>query len=133
MDETSQLARIAVVDDDDLVREAFKDCLESAGYAVADYRSAEEFLASSSEQEADCLILDVRLPGMNGFELQSKLAGCGSRVPVVFVTAHVTEEAHERAVRQGAAGFLKKPLPRNTLLQSVEAALSQGHQGGRPS
>jgi two-component system, LuxR family, response regulator FixJ len=114
---------IAIVEDDQLVREAFKDCMESADYAVRDFASAEEFLASNFERSADCLILDVRLPDMDGLELQRKLTELGSVLPIVFVTAHGDDETRDRAVRQGAAGFLRKPVNRKNLLESILSAL----------
>jgi FixJ family two-component response regulator len=122
MDTRSRIT-IAIVDDDRLVREAFKDCMESADYVVREFASAEAFLSSDSGRSADCLILDVRLPNMNGLELQRKLTELGGAPPVVFVTAHGEEETREEAVRQGAMGFLKKPVNRKTLLESIRNAL----------
>ncbi len=114
---------IAIVDDDRLVRESFKDCLESADYDARDFSSAEEFLASNFVGSADCLILDVRLPDMDGLELQRKLVALGCRLPIVFVTAHGDDAIRDQAVRQGAAGFLKKPVNRDKLLESIHSAL----------
>ncbi len=114
---------IAIVDDDRLVRESFKDCMESADYDARAFSSAEEFLASNFAGSADCLILDVRLPDMNGLELQRKLVALGCRLPIVFVTAHGDDAIRDQAVRQGAAGFLKKPVNREKLLESIHGAL----------
>lgn len=122
MDRRSKRA-IAIVDDDRLVREAFKDCMESADYVARDFASAEEFLESGFERSTDCLILDVQLPNMNGLELQMKLVELGSVVPVVFVTAHGDDETRDQAVRQGAAGFLGKPVKREKLLETIRTAL----------
>lgn len=114
---------IAVIDDDVLVRQALEDCMESAGYVVEGFGSAEEFLASGSTREAACLIVDIQLPGMNGLELQDKLAGADNRVPIVFVSAQGTGANREKAIRQGATGFLAKPFRREELLKIVGAAI----------
>src|SRR5579862_6917427 len=103
---------IAVIDDDVLVRQALEDCMESAGYMVESFGSAEEFLASGSTREAACLVVDVQLPGITGLELQERLAGAGNHVPIVFVSARGTRSNRETASRQGAAGFLSKPFRR---------------------
>src|ERR1700677_4320670 len=92
---------ITVIDDDLLVRQALEDCMESAGYVVAGFGSAEEFLASGSIRDAACLIVDVQLPGITGLELQDKLAGADNRVPIVFVSAQGTGANREKAIRQG--------------------------------
>ena len=113
---------IVVIDDDVLVRQALEDCMESAGYVVGGFASAEEFLASGSIRDAACLIVDVQLPGISGLELQEKLAG-ESRVPIVFVSAQGTGKNRETAIRRGAAGFLAKPFRREELLNAVAAAI----------
>jgi FixJ family two-component response regulator len=114
---------IVVIDDDVLVRQALEDCMESAGYAVEGFPSAEEFLESGATRGAACLILDVQLPGINGLELQDKLAGAEDRVPIVFVSAQGTGANRERAIRQGAVGFLAKPFRREDLLNIIGAAI----------
>ena len=96
--------------------------MESAGYAVERFDSAEEFLASRSAQKAACLILDVQLPGITGLELQDRLAGADNRVPIVFVTAQGSQANRERAMSRGATGFLSKPFRRDDLVRLVEAA-----------
>lgn len=116
---------IAIIDDDALVQQALEDCMESAGFSVFSFGSAEDFLASNSAAGAACLIVDVHLPGINGLELQGKLAGADNRVPIVFVTAHGTNANRERAVKCGAAGFLSKPVRREELLNAVRAALQR--------
>jgi FixJ family two-component response regulator len=114
---------IAIIDDDVLVRQALVDCMESAGYVVEGFASAEEFLASGSIRDAACLILDVQLPGITGLELQDKLSAAGNRVPIVFVSAQGTAGNRETAIRQGAAGFLAKPFRREELLNIISAAI----------
>src|SRR5580704_6176425 len=114
---------IAVIDDDVLMRQALEDCMESAGYMVEGFGSAEEFLESGSIRNAACLIVDVQLPGIDGLELQDKLAGSGSPVPIVFVSALGNSANREKAIRQGAAGFLGKPFRREELLNIIGAAI----------
>jgi FixJ family two-component response regulator len=116
---------IAIIDDDVLVRQALGDCMESAGYVVESFDSAEQFLASGSAQTAACLILDVQLPGITGLELQHKLAGAENCVPIVFVSAQGTLANRENAIRQGAAGFLSKPFRRDDLVKLVGAAIQR--------
>jgi FixJ family two-component response regulator len=114
---------IVIIDDDVLVRQALRDCMESAGYAVESFASAEQFLVSASAQNAACLILDVHLPGINGLELQDKLTEADNRVPIVFVTAQGTQTNREKALRRGASGFLAKPFRREDLLKIVGEAI----------
>ena len=114
---------IAIIDDDLLALQALEDCMEPAGYLVEAFGSAEEFLEAGSTREAACLIVDVQLPGISGLELQDKLAGADSRVPIVFVSANATATNRETAIRQGAAGFLTKPFRREDLLCVVGAAI----------
>src|ERR1700722_19819964 len=114
---------IAVIDDDVLVRQALEDCMESAGYLVDGFGSAEEFLASGSARNAACLVVDIKLPGITGLELQDKLAGAENRVPIVFVSAQGTDANREKAIRQGAVGFLAKPFRREELLNVIGAAI----------
>jgi FixJ family two-component response regulator len=116
---------IAIIDDDLLVRQALGDCMESAGYAVESFGSAEEFLASGSALNAACLIVDIQLPGLTGLQLQSKLAGVDRHAPMVFVTAQGTNANRETAMRQGAAGFLSKPFRRDELVKLVGAAIQR--------
>ena len=112
-----------IIDDDVLVRQALEDCMESAGYVVKGFGSAEEFLESGSARDAACLIVDVQLPGITGLELQDKLGGADNPVPIVFVSALGTGANRERAIRQGAAGFLGKPFRRVDLLNMIRAAI----------
>jgi FixJ family two-component response regulator len=113
---------IVIIDDDVLVRQSLGDCMESAGYAVESFDSAEEFLASGSAQRAACLIVDVQLPGITGLELQARLARVDNRVPIVFVSAQGSQANREKAMSRGATGFLSKPFRRDDLVRLVEAA-----------
>ena len=98
--------------------------MESAGYAVEGFGSAEEFLASGATHTAACLIVDIQLPGITGLELQDKLAGTDNRLPIVFVSAQGTPSNRDRAMRQGAAGFLSKPFRREELLNILGEAIA---------
>jgi FixJ family two-component response regulator len=116
-------SNIVIIDDDVLVRQALGDCVESAGYAVEGFGSAEEFLASGATQTAACLIVDIQLPGITGLELQGKLAGADSRLPIIFVSAQGTNANRQKAMRQGASGFLSKPFRREDLLKILGEAI----------
>lgn len=116
------MGSIAIIEDDVLVRQSLGDCMESAGYAVESFDSAEQFLASGSAQNAVCLIVDLQLPGISGLELQDQLAGADNRVPIVFVSAQGTQANREKAIQRGATGFLSKPFRRDDLVRLVETA-----------
>ena len=115
---------ITVVDDDASVRESTSSLLRSVGHAVNQFGSAEELVASAALNETDCVISDVRMPGMSGLELQRRLAMSHPRLPVILMTAHASgEEVRLRALRGGAMGYLFKPLDEETLLRAVEVVL----------
>jgi two-component system response regulator FixJ len=114
---------ISVVDDDQSVRESLASLLRSMGFEVRTFASAQDFLASDEARATGCLLLDLRMPGMGGLELQQHLAAADVRVPIVFLTAHGDEEARARALRAGAVDFLTKPFSEKALLDSVHAAL----------
>jgi FixJ family two-component response regulator len=115
---------ITVLDDDASVRESISSLLRSVGYAVNEFVSAEEFVASTTLGQTDCLITDVRMPGMSGLELQRRLALSHPRLPVILMTAHAAdEEVRLRALKDGAVEYLFKPLDEETLLRAVEPAL----------
>jgi FixJ family two-component response regulator len=111
------------VDDDFRLRESLKSLVESAGYAAAVYSSAEEFLQSGTLAGANCLITDVRMPGMDGIELQRRIRLERPELPVVFISAHQDDEARQRALDEGAIRFLYKPFDGAELLRTIEAAL----------
>ena len=112
-----------IIEDDILVRQALGDCVESAGYAVEDFGSAEEFLVSGAAGTAACLIVDIQLPGITGLELQDKLAGAENSLPIVFVSAQGSNANREKAMKQGASGFLSKPFRREDLLKILGEAI----------
>jgi FixJ family two-component response regulator len=116
---------ISVVDDDESVRESLLGLIRSVGYAVQGFASADEFINSNQLRSTACLILDVRMPGMRGPELQRWLADNHHDIPIIFITAHGDdEEARARALRDGALAYLFKPLSEEALLDAVQKALS---------
>jgi CheY-like chemotaxis protein len=120
---------IAVVDDDTSVREALKGLLKSAGFHAEAFASAEEFLDSGQLEKTSCLILDVRMPGMGGLELQRRVVAGGYPVPVIFITAHGDEELRARALEAGAADYLYKPFGEQTLLDAIARCLGSSPSG----
>ena len=115
---------IAIVDDDAPLREALGSVLKAAGFVIDTFASAEEFLESPRRNHTSCLILDVRLPGMSGIELQRRLLDASYGVPVIFVTAHGDGDLRDLVMKAGAAGFLNKPVRSETLLTEIRAALA---------
>lgn len=124
MNETlTKTGTIAIVDDDEALREALGSVMKAAGFSSRTFASAEEFLACDDCEETACLILDVRLPGMSGIELQRRLADAHSRLPIIFVTAHGDTALRESLMRAGAAAFFYKPVRSDALLKEIHAAL----------
>jgi FixJ family two-component response regulator len=121
--------RVSIVDDDESVREAIKSLFKSVGLGADVFASAEEFLNSDYLRDTACMILDVRMPGMSGIELQQQLAADSLRIPIIFITAHGDEESRARALQQGAVGFLRKPFSEEALLDAVYTALESGGYG----
>lgn len=115
---------ISVVDDDRSVRSAISSLLRSEGFASRSFESAEDFLESGLKSVTRCLILDVRMKGMSGLELQSVLIGAGVATPTVFISAHADSGARARAMNSGAVAFLSKPFSKEELLSCVQAALA---------
>ena len=119
----ANLPLISVVDDDESVRESLSGLIRSVGFGVMVFASAEEFLNSNHLSDTDCLILDVRMPGMNGLELQRRLATNHLVIPIIFITAHGDEETRVRALNGGAVEYLLKPFSEEALLNAIDAAL----------
>jgi len=117
--------RIAIVDDDASIREALESLMRSVSFRVDTFRSAEDFLASEHVSHTACLILDVYLPGMGGFELQSHLNKLSRGIPIVFITAHADERTKQKALKGGAIAFLSKPVRRETLFNAIHSALAR--------
>jgi FixJ family two-component response regulator len=113
---------VSVVDDDESVRESLPDLLLEFGFAAQAFSSAEEFLASSSIDNTECLILDMAMPGMSGLELQHQLVLRGSDIPIVFITANTDETVRAIALDRGAIDYLFKPFSEVALLAALNAA-----------
>jgi FixJ family two-component response regulator len=114
---------VAIVDDDDSMRDALDGLLKAVGYPARGFASAEEFLKSGQQHQTSCLIADIRMPGMSGLELQSQLNAERCRIPIIFITAHGDAKMRMQALRAGAVEFLSKPFDEEVLLESVRAAL----------
>jgi FixJ family two-component response regulator len=114
---------VSVVDDDESVRESLPDLLREFGFAAQAFGSAEEFLASDVIGRTGCLILDIAMPGMTGFDLQRELARRRQEIPIVFITAHGDETLRPRLLEEGAVECLLKPFSETALLDAVTAAL----------
>jgi FixJ family two-component response regulator len=114
---------VAIVDDDDLMRAAVQGLLKSVGWPAQAFASAEEFLQSGQQRQTACLIADIRMPGMSGLELQSRLNADHCKIPTIFITAHGDAKMRMQALRAGAVEFLAKPFDDEALIESVRAAL----------
>ena len=114
---------ISIVDDDDALRSSFEDLIRSVGFRVQGFISAEAFLRSNQVQETDCLILDVRMPGMTGLGLQRQLRSQSPDLPIIFVTAYEDRDVQAQAFEAGAAAFLYKPVYEQDLLSAIDTAL----------
>jgi FixJ family two-component response regulator len=117
----SPTGTVVVVEDDASMCQALERNLRLAGLKVATYRSAEAFLDARHATNTMCMIIDVQLPGINGFTLRKRLAAQGAVPPVIFITAFDTPDARAQAVQAGAAAFLTKPFAARTLLEAIEA------------
>jgi FixJ family two-component response regulator len=117
---------IHIVDDDPSVCLALKRLLRSWGMQVRTFASGEEFLSAlRSSHDADCSVIDVQMPGMNGLEVQERMLRAGMDLPIIFITAHEEEGVEERAFRSGAAGFLRKPFSDEALVGLIRAAMQR--------
>jgi FixJ family two-component response regulator len=116
---------VHIVDDDASFRIAISRVLKAAGYAAVDYDSAASFLQSVSGAIPGCLLLDVQMPALDGLELQQELKKLTHHWPVIFMTGHGDIPTTVRAIKAGAEDFLSKPIPKRTLLEAVESALSR--------
>ena len=115
---------ISIVDDDPSVRGATADLLNSLGYAVIGFESAEQFLGSGQINSTGCLITDQQLPGLTGTELQAQLHADGYQTPIIFITAFPQPSIRKQALEAGAVAFLAKPFEQADLLKSLESAFS---------
>ncbi len=121
---------IAVVDDDEAMREALCELLQVLSLSCRTFEGAEPFLAANASQNFDCLITDIRMPGMNGLELQQKLKTLGSTVPIIVITSSTDPLVRSRALDGGAVAYLSKPVKDEVLIGHLMAALGRDHSNG---
>jgi FixJ family two-component response regulator len=114
---------ISIIDDDRSVREAVKSLVRSLGYEAVTFASAEEYLGADHAHDSECIITDVRMPGMTGIDLQDRLIADGYRRPIIFMSALSAEEAGADASRTSASRFLKKPFSDERLIDCLDRAL----------
>src|SRR5687767_596830 len=119
---------VFIVEDDEAVRDSLQMLLGSVGYTVAAFPSATEFLTAYDTSLAGCLVLDIRMPGMNGMELQRKLNEMNSILPIIFVTGHGDVPLAVEAMQQGAFDFVQKPYREQELLEKIEKAMAQDRE-----
>jgi two-component system response regulator FixJ len=117
---TDEAPLVAIVDDDASVRQSTRRLIRSFGYRAEAFASGQEFLASVSTAQIACLVLDVRMPGMDGLEVQRRLGEREARIPIVFLTGQASDDEERRARSAGAIAFLRKPVGKATLLQVLQ-------------
>jgi FixJ family two-component response regulator len=115
---------VSVVDDDESVRESLPDLLSELGFETEAFSSAEEFLAAAPDARIECLILDLSMPGMTGPELQRELARRGTKIPIIFITAHADDTVRPTLLQQGAVACLFKPFGEAELHDALRTAVS---------
>ena len=118
-----QPALVAIVDDDESVRDAVGSLFRSMGFQAQPFAGGQEFLGSPKLRAFRCLILDVQMPGMDGLELQQRLAAASYPIPIIFITAYNDENVRTRAMRGGAVSFLTKPFSDDALLDAMKSAI----------
>jgi FixJ family two-component response regulator len=116
---------ICIVDDDESLLRALRRLLGASGFDVATFVSAEEFLLSTRRDEAACLVLDLHLGGLSGFELHERLVAAGTRIPVVMITARDDAPTRERARRAGVVDYLRKPFDEASLIGAINRAIGR--------
>jgi RNA polymerase sigma factor (sigma-70 family) len=121
-------ASVFIVDDDPLIRNALEQLIKSVGLKPSTYSSAQEFLENDFPDEPCCLILDIRMPGLSGLDLQDELAKKGLIIPIIFITGHGTVPMSVRAMKAGAVDFLQKPFEDQALLDAINKAVDQNRQ-----
>jgi FixJ family two-component response regulator len=116
---------VVIVDDDEDLREALASLLKASRFTIDSFSTAEAFLEFPRRKQTRCLILDVRLPGMSGIELQRRLVDDGDRFPIIFISAHGDDSVRDLAIKGGAVAFLSKPVRSQALLNEIAAALKR--------
>ena len=122
---TESRPTIFIVDDDPSVRQSTELLLKSVGFNVKTFVSAQDFLRANLQQDLGCLILDVRMPGISGLDLQEKLVSSKTPLPVIFITGHGTVPMSVRAMKAGAVDFLQKPFEEQDLLDAINRAITR--------
>ena len=120
---------ISIVDDDDSLRNSLNNLIRSFGFRVQGFCSPEAFLKSNQLDDTECLILDVRMPGMSGLELQRRLVATHCGIPIIFITSHGDDNSRTRTLEAGAVDFLYKPFREDGLLNAIYAALKSKEVG----
>ena len=121
----AQRPLVAIVDDDESIRNATRDLLRAAGFSTATFEDAESFLGSASRASASCVVADIRMPGMNGLELYQTLVASGDGIPTVIITAHPEQVTQSRAREAGITCYLSKPFAPDELVECVREALAK--------
>ena len=121
----SESSLIAVVDDEEAIREATESLIRSVGFRAVVFPSAEDFLGSNHLQDTGCLIVDVRLPGLSGLDLQRELAAAQITLPIIFITGHGDIPMTVQAMKAGAVEFLTKPFRDQDLLDAIQQAIDR--------
>lgn len=125
---TSSDATVFIVDDDPLILDALKQLIKSVGLGTQTFSSAEEFLEQDLPETPSCLILDIRMPRLSGFDLQDELAKRGLTIPIIFVTGHGSVPLSVRAMKGGAVDFIQKPFEDQDLLDAIHHAIEKDRQ-----
>ena len=122
---SASVPTVFIIDDDAAVRASIQDLLESLGFRSESFETAEQFLGSKRSDGPSCLVLDVRLPGVNGLDFQRRLADAGFQIPIIFITGHGDIPMSVKAMKSGAAEFLTKPFQDTDLLDAIRQALER--------
>lgn len=122
-----------MIDDDEAVRDSLRALLESAQLAVETYGSGREFLDAQSDQPNGCVVLDLDLPNMNGLEVVEAISARGINMPIIVMTGRADKRTQQRSLQSGALTLIEKPMSDRVLLQAIEQALAQCHEGARLS
>jgi FixJ family two-component response regulator len=114
---------ISIVDDENFLRNSLENLIRSVGFRVQGFSSAEAFLNSDQVRDTACLILDVRMPGMSGLQLQRQIVAANWRIPIIFITSYADGDARAKALEAGAVDYLDKPFREEDLINAIDAAL----------